>query len=284
MSGTTDILGRPTKDHNPAEDIKFLEEELNKWYYNLFLKVWKAFSRKIDAEKLKFSENVAKQFSGLKVKEKEVKEVLRKFDFPERISIWGEKELKLFSSKLREISKPMIIAANKMDLKNGFENYEKLKKEFPSAKIIPCSADSELALRTAAKNNLIKYIPGERDFKILKQLNEKQEIVLKKIKKEVLDKFEDGTGIQAVLNYAIFVLAKYIAIFPASANKLADSKGNILPDCFLLPEGSTALDFAYYLHTDFGKNFIKAIDARTKRALGKNYILKNRDALEIIIR
>jgi hypothetical protein len=52
---------------------------------------------------------------------------------------------------------------------------------------------------------------------------------------------------------------------------LGDSKGNILPDCFLLPKGSTALDFAFYLHTDFGKNFIKAIDARTKRALGKNY-------------
>ncbi len=73
-------------------------------------------------------------------------------------------------------------------------------------------------------------------------------------------------------------------MFPASANKLSDSKGNVLPDCFLLPEGSTALDFAYFLHTDFGKNFIKAIDARTKRALGKNYVLKHRDALEIIIR
>ena len=38
----------------------------------------------------------------------------------------------------------------------------------------------------------------------------------------------------------------------------ADSKGNILPDCYLLREGSTALDFAYSLHTDIGKNFIKA--------------------------
>jgi len=44
------------------------------------------------------------------------------------------------------------------------------------------------------------------------------------------------------------------------------------------------LDFAFFLHTDFGNNFIKAIDARTKRALGKDYKLKNRDALEIICR
>ena len=93
-----------------------------------------------------------------------------------------------------------------------------------------------------------------------------------------------STGVQDILNYAVFELLSYIAVFPASANKLADSKGNILPDCFLLPPGSTAVDFAYYLHTDFGDNFIKAIDARTKKAVGKDYVLKNRDALEIVTR
>ena len=86
------------------------------------------------------------------------------------------------------------------------------------------------------------------------------------------------------MNTAVFDLLKYIAIFPAGANKLSDSKGNILPDCFLLREGSTALDFAYFLHTDFGKNFIKAIDARSKKVLGKEYQLKHRDALEIVTR
>jgi hypothetical protein len=74
----------------------------------------------------------------------------------------------------------------------------------------------------------------------------------------------------------------YIAVFPAGAHKLADSKGNILPDCFLLPSGSTALDFAYAVHTDFGKNFIRAIDAKTKMAVGKDHKLKHRDGLEIV--
>jgi ribosome-binding ATPase YchF (GTP1/OBG family) len=86
------------------------------------------------------------------------------------------------------------------------------------------------------------------------------------------------------LNHAVFDLLKYLPIFPASATKLGDSKGNILPDCFLLPPDSTALDFAFFLHTDFGKNFIKAINAKTKMALGKDYKLKYGDALEIITR
>jgi ribosome-binding ATPase len=67
-------------------------------------------------------------------------------------------------------------------------------------------------------------------------------------------------------------------------HKLADSKGNILPDCFLLPDGSTAVDFAFTIHTDLGKNFIKAIDVRTKQAVGKEHKLKHRDGLEIITR
>ena len=178
----------------------------------------------------------------------------------------------------------MIIAANKCDEFGAIQNIENMKKKFKDYLIIPCSADSELALRQATKSGLIKYIPGNNNFEVLKELKDKQKQALNKIKENVLNKFEFGTGVQKVLNASVFDFLKYVAIFPASANKLGDSKGNILPDCFLLPENSTALDFAYHLHTDFGKNFIKAIDARTKRALGKDYLLKNRDALEIVTR
>ena len=176
----------------------------------------------------------------------------------------------------------MIIAANKIDMSQGKENYDKLKKKFPNLIIIPCSADSELALREAAKAGLIDYVAGERTFEIKGKLNDKQKNALDKIKENILNKYEYGTGVQEVLNYAVFNLLKYLAIFPAGAHKLADSKGRVLPDCFLLPPDSTALDFAYFLHTDFGKNFLRAIDARTKRVLGKDHLLKNRDALEIV--
>ncbi len=282
-SGTTDAEGKPTEDHDSCEDLKFLDEELNKWFYNILLKVWKGFTRKTEMEKSKFSEGVAKQFSGLKVKEEQVKEVLRKLNLPEKPSTWSEEQVMEFATALREKSKPMIIAANKCDHPDAKANIEKMKKEFPELMIYPCSADSELALREATKAELIKYIPGEKNFQISGELTPKQKQALGKIKKNVLDVY-GGTGIQEVLNLAVFDFLKYIAVFPAGANKLADSKGNILPDCFLLPQGSTALDFAYFLHTDFGKNFIKAIDARTKRALGKNYELKHRDALEIVTR
>ena len=284
ISGTTNIEGKPTENHDPALDIKFLEEELNNWYYNIFMKVWTSFSRKVEMEGSKLSEAIQKQFSGLKVDEDQVKDALRALNLSERASTWKEEDLMKFVSKLREITKPLIIAANKIDLGKGKENYERIKTEFPTLNIIPCSADSELALRQAAKAELIEYVPGEKDFKILKELNEKQLEALNKIKENVLDIYVEGTGVQKILNHAVFDILKYIPIFPASANRLGDSKGNILPDCFLLPPESTALDFAYFLHTDFGKNFIKAINAKTKMALGKDYKLQYGEALEIITR
>jgi ribosome-binding ATPase len=282
-SGTIDEVGKPTENYDVTKDVIFLEDELNKWYLGIFMKVWKSFARKVEMENDNFAKAVANQFSRLKVNEEQVKKVLSRLKFLTRASTWNSEQLLKFASELRKESKPLIIAANKIDTPKGKENYEKLKKTFPEMKIIPCSADSELALREAAKGGIIDYVAGERNFEIKKDLNDRQKAALEKIKKNVFDEYETGTGVQEILNYAVFNLLGYLAIFPAGAHKLADSKGKVLPDCFLLPPNSTALDFAFFLHTDFGKNFIRAIDARTKKVLGREYQLKNRDALEIIM-
>jgi len=282
-SGKTNEEGKPAENYDITKDIIFLENELDFWFFGLMEKAWKAFARKAKAESIPLHEAIVKQFSGLKINDEQVKKAILNSGLnADKSDSWTNEDLFKFSRILRKISKPMLIAANKCDTKEGYENFQKLKKEFPNLMIIPCSADSELALREAAKAGLIDYIPGDNNFEIKKQLNEKQKNALEIIKKNVLDKFSTGTGVQAILNSAVFSLLKYMAIFPAGAHKLADREGNILPDCFLLPENSTALDFAYAVHTDLGKNFIKAIDARTKRILGKEHKLKNRDALEIV--
>jgi len=282
VSGETDAEGKETKNYNPLNDVRMLENELDLWYSGILKKVWKTFAKKVQVAKEDFAKAVAKQFSGLKVTEDDVKDVLRKSNLKTGNSAdWTENEIGVFARELRRLTKPMIIAANKIDRPNAKKNYENLKKEFSELMIVPCSADSELALREASKSELIKYIPGDADFKIIGDLTEKQKEALENIKKKVISVY-GSTGIQDTLNRVVFNLLNYIAVFPAGATKLADSKGNVLPDCFLVPSGSTALDFAYYIHTDLGDNFIKAIDAKTKKAVGKEHKLKHRDGLEII--
>ena len=285
VSGTTDAEGKETTGYNPLKDIEMLENELDLWYMGLLNKVWKTFARTVQNSKEDFAKSVAKQFSGLKVNEDDVKEVLLKLKYDaEKPAQWTEEQLKSFAHELRHLTKPMVIAANKIDKKDSAKNLENLKKAYPNLTIVPCSADSELALRNASKAGIIEYLPGDSDFKVNEsKINEKQKIALEIIKKNVLDVY-GSTGIQQILNTAVFDLLKHIAVFPAGVHKLTDSKGNILPDCFLVPEGTTALDFAYRLHTDLGDNFIKAIDAHTKQAIGKEHKLKHRDGIEIITR
>ena len=198
----------------------------------------------------------------------------------EKPNSWNENDIMLFAKMLRKVSKPMIIAANKIDRPYGKENLERIKGEFDYL-IIPCFAEGELALREADKHGLIDYIPGESSFEIKQIPGDKQKKALDAID-AILKEF-GSTGIQNVLNYIIFDILKYVAIYPASV-KLTDNQGRVLPDCFLMPPKTTALDFAFRLHSDIGNSFVKAIDLKTKRAVGKDYVLKNRDALEIVCR
>ncbi len=283
ISGTTDAEGKEGKG-NPVEDVKMLEKELDLWYLGILKKVWKTLTRQLQQTKENFAKAIGKQFSGLGVKEDDVKLILGKLKYnPEKAVEWTDLELMNFAHELRHLTKPMIIAANKIDKENGKVNLEILKKQFPDIMIIPCSSDSELSLRQAGKSGMIDYIPGSKEFKINNEkVNEKQKAALELIKKNVLEVY-GSTGVQDVLDKAVFDKLEFIAVFPAGS-RLADSKGNILPDCFLVPKGTTALDFAFKLHTDIGNGFVGAIDARTKQKVGKEHVLKNRDGIEILVR
>jgi ribosome-binding ATPase len=282
-SGSTNEKGEvvDTGSYDPANDIKFLETELDMWYLGILKKGWEKFARITVMEHTQIHKALAKQLSGLGVSEDMIKLTIKKFNLADKPTEWSEEQLMKIATELRKMTKPMIIAANKIDIGVAEKNLERLKKEFPDYKIIGCSAESELALKEAAKHNVIKYVPGDDDFEIISnKLTEKQITALNFIKANVLKKF-NGSGIQKIMNIAVFDLLKYIAIYPGGVNKLADSKGNVLPDCFLMPPNSTALDFAYKLHTDFGKNFIKAIDVKRKIPVGKDHKLNHLDVIEI---
>lgn len=285
VSGSTNEKGELVEplSYDPANDVKFLEHELDMWYLRLIKKGWEKFARTVQQERPQLNKAVAKQLSALRVTEKLMEEVIQKLELDTDILKWDDIILLKLATALRKATKPMIIACNKIDVRGADDNFIRVQKEFPDYAMIACSAESELALREAAKHGLIEYIPGEKEFRILKpdSLNEKQKKALEFIQKDVMGKF-GSTGIQDVLDEAVYKILKYIAVFPGGVSKLQDSEGRTLPDCFLLPEGSTALDFAYRVHTDLGRNFIRAIDVKTKRIVGKEHLLKHRDVIEII--
>ncbi|MBN2518040.1 MAG: redox-regulated ATPase YchF [Candidatus Altiarchaeota archaeon] len=284
ISGSTNSNGEKVEpgSFDPAETVRFLEKEIDMWFFSILKNNWGKFARKIQLDGTKLSESITNQLSGLGVVEERVTESIEFCKLgSKKPTEWGDDDLLGFATKLREVSKPIIIAANKIDVEGSEANLERLSKEFPDYAIMPVSAESELALRNASKAGIIEYTPGGSDFTIIDEakLNGKQRAGLHFLKK-FLERHKT-TGVQEVLNASVFQLLKYIVVYPVGP-KLSDSKGNILPDAYLLPSDSTVLGFAYAVHTDFGKNFVSAIDVKTKRNVGKDHVLKNCDVIELV--
>ncbi|MDI6799044.1 MAG: redox-regulated ATPase YchF [Candidatus Aenigmarchaeota archaeon] len=270
-SGLTDSEGKPTKNYDPNIEIKFLEEEIDLWFADVIKKALQKFERKIAYSRADLIQILAEQLSGLEVRKQHIEQAL------DRAAIT---DIENFARVIRKISKPILIAANKIDLKEAQQNFEKLKEKYEH--IIPTSAEAEIALKKAAEKGLIEYLPGN-DFQIpdIKKLDEAQLKALKLIKEEVIEKY-GSTGVQDCLNKAVFELLNYIAVYPvADSNKLTDKEGNVLPDVFLVPRKTTVKELAFKVHTELGEKFICGIDARTKRRLASDYELKNNDVIEI---
>lgn len=282
MSGTTNEKGEPSEGYDPAKDIRFLETELDQWILSILKKGWERFARKVQQEHSDLIKELAKQLSGLKVNEDIVKACIKDAGLdPQKPTSWSDSDMLGLAVRIRKMTKPLLVVANKMDIPSAEENLKRCEQEFPDTIIIPASADTELALKEAANKKLIDYVPGDKSFSITGNVNEKQKQALEFMQKNVLDKWS-GTGVQRAINAAVFDLLDYIAVFPAGVGKLGDSQGNILPDCFLLPKDTTALGFAEHIHTDLAKKFIAAMDCKTKRKIGKDTVLKHRDAIEVL--
>lgn len=259
-SGKTDAEGNATDGHDPSEDVGFLEEEIELWFASII---------KRNIAKIRDQQKASEILSGLGIKPEHVEGVIKKVGLePDSIA-----------KELRRLSKPILIAANKIDLPSSGENFDSMKKRFDL--VVPCSAEAEITLRTASKAGFIDYVPGSKSFEIVKDLTDQQKRGLDLIRQLVLEKY-GSTGIQDCLNRAVFEFLDYIAVYPVeNESKFSDKKGNVLPDVFLMPKGSTALDLAYKVHTDIGNKFIGAIDAKTKKRVSADYELKNGDILSI---
>ncbi|MCD1293437.1 redox-regulated ATPase YchF [Methanocella sp. CWC-04] len=286
-SGSTDIEGNPVPvgSYDPLNDIKFLENEITMWMYGILNKNWVKISRKTtSAGGGRIEDVVAEQFAGLGITDIMARQALHELGLDSKSVVnWTEQDMIDLSDMLRHVSKPLVIAANKADIAPP-ENIKKLMGlEKDGYKVVPCSGGIELALRMAAKNNFIDYLPGDTDFKILnpEKLNAAQKAALDKMRDFIVK--NGGTGIQKCLNTVVFDLLDYIVAYPVEdESKFSDKSGNVLPDAFLIKKGSNAKDLAYKVHTQIGDSFLFGVNARTKMRLGEKHELENNDIIKIV--
>ncbi|WP_455367979.1 redox-regulated ATPase YchF [[Eubacterium] cellulosolvens] len=286
-SGSIDANGNLTRPGmgNPISDIYDIEEEITLWFSRTMQKSKRKVMKQIKQSSLPMDLALAEVFAGLKVKHDHVKQALSFSNLTEKkIDKWSQAEFLDFAKNIRKLSKPTIIIANKMDVGSAEENFKRLREEFKDSIVIPVSSEAELALRRAEQKGFIKYIPGEEVFKVIspEKLTETQKRALNYVQQRVLSKWI-RTGVQFALNLCAFKLLGMGAVYPVEDVKnLADKKGNILPDVFLMPPDSIIKELAFQIHSDLARTILYAIDARTGVRLPIDYVLRDRDIINIV--
>ncbi len=286
-SGSTSLEGTPSKPgtYDPVEEAITIQKEVDEWFKSVVKKVWEnKISRQIYMVQNPI-DYITQNLSGLSVRKQHVVKAIENAGLVDKSPRkWDISDVEKFAVELRRVSKPIIIAANKADLPYAEENILRLKRVFGEDKVIPISALAEYILRKASQNNYIEYIPGDPDFRVIdeRKLSQQQKRVLEMIREKVLRKYGE-TGVQRLLNHAVFNVLDLIVVYPVEdQNKFTDHYGNILPDAYLVPRGTTVKELAYMIHTDLGRTFLYAINAKTKERIGEDYVLRDNDVIKIV--
>lgn len=275
MSGKTDVNGNACQTSNPFEEIEMVRNEMSEWLAHIITGHMQKLSKRQDGDRA-----MIELLSGLKADINQIK-TAAEANFLSLSNInWSYDNAKLFASSLLNVTKPTIVAANKMDIAAP-ESLKSLRSKMPGIEIVPCSGAIELALMKAEKANIINYTRGDADFRVVGTINREQETALEYIRRYL--KSNGTTGIQELINNAVFKLLNNIVVYPVEDEaSYSDHSGNVLPDAVLMKSGSTAYDLASRIHTEIAKGMKYAVDARTKMRLQKEYKLEDGDVIKIV--
>jgi hypothetical protein len=279
-SGGTNAEGEPVEvgSHDPLEDVNFIEREMDLWLAGIVDRNWESVERKSRSPDFDIEEALTDMLTGFGATEAEVAVTLRELDYPADPMQWTDTDREALASDVRARTKPIVLVANKID-EAPPEHVERLRETGKT--VIPTTADGELALRKGAEAGIVDYDPGDPDFDILGDLSPAQERGLEQIR-EVMAEY-GGTGVQQAIDTAVYDVLDHFTAFPVqNETHWTDGTGNVLPDAFLLPRGSTPTDLAYAVHSDIGDGYLHAVDARAGRRIGESHELDEGDVIKIV--
>jgi len=292
-SGGTDIEGNPIGPGscNPIDEHSFLVDELAMWIHGILDSGWSRGVRRVQAEGERgLVEFITGQLTGIGGTDSMVLSAISAFK-AENSDLgvpwdWDDSIRASLAHHLRRAIFPLCVAANKADVAEpGAWDALASKVASEDGILLPTSADSELALRRAAKAGFIDYPPGAKNFSLTESgkssLNDAQRKGLDAIS-ERLDRL-GGTGLVELVSRIVRERLDRIVAYPVQdEGHWTDGDGRVLPDALLVPRGTNAKGLAYAVHSDLGDGFIRAVDGRTGRVIGADHELNDNDVIKIV--
>jgi hypothetical protein len=279
-AGATDEEGEPVEvgDHDPVEDLDFVEREMDLWLASIVERNWESIERQSRSPDFDIDEALTEMLTGIGATELDVARALRAVEYPDDPREWTDDHREALASDLRARTKPIVVVANKADVAPE-GNIERLREA--AEHVVPATADGERALRKAAEAGVVDYDPGDADFDIVGDVSDQQRQGLDRIG-AVMGEW-GGTGVQTALDHAVYDVLDRITAYPVqNETKWTDGQGNVLPDAFLLARGSTPKDLAYAVHSDIGDGYVHAVDARKDMRISDSDELAEGDVIKIV--
>ena len=280
-SGGTNAEGEPveTGSYDPTRDVEFVEREMDLWLAGILSDNWETVTRQSRSPEFDIDDALTEVLTGVGGTVASVARVLRNVEYPDAPQAWDDDHRELLAETFRRETKPIVVVANKADIAPE-SNIDALR-EAASGPVVPCTAEGELALRTASEADVIDYDPGDAEFEIRGELSETQADGLEQIR-EVTGAF-GGTGVQSALDSAVYGRLDQITAYPVqNETRWTDGQETVLPDAFLLDTGATPRDLAYAVHSDIGEGYLHAVDARADRRIGEEHELSEGDVVKIV--
>jgi ribosome-binding ATPase YchF (GTP1/OBG family) len=279
-SGGTNAEGEPVEvgEHDPVDDLEFIEEEMDRWLAGIVTDNWEGVERQSRSPDFDIDEALTEMLTGVGATAADVGAVLRAVDYPEDPREWSDGDRRRLASAVRARTKPIVVVANKADIAPE-GTIERLRER--AERVIPATAEGELALRRAAEAGLVAYDPGDTDFEAVGELSAQQEQGLQRVREVMAD--YGTTGVQEALDTAVYDLLDRITVYPVeNETRWTDGQGHTLPDAHLLPAGATPVDLAFAVHSDIGEGYLYAVDARTDRQVGDDHELEEGDVIKVV--
>jgi len=279
-SGATNAEGEPVEigEHDPLEDVSFIEEELNRWLASIIERNFETVERQSRSPNFDLEDALYSLFDGIGIAEPTVTAGLRSIEYPSNPAEWDESTHLALAAQLRRRSLPIVLVANKVD-EAPRETVEALLDH--DSTVIPATAQGELALRRGVENDLVAYDPGDESFELLGDVSDAQKSILDELAETMAE--WGGTGVQTALDHAAYDCLDQITAFPVQDDTAwTDGQDNVLPDAVLLPQGATSRDLAAAVHTDIAEGYLHAVDARANRQISDEQELEEGDVVKIV--
>lgn len=272
-TGKTDLHGNPCQDCDPAEEVVFLKNEIAMWIVGIMLrKTGKAHGSVKDA---------AQALSGLKISEAMVLSSAREcgLEIGEG-ALPDEEGIIRIARGLTDMRMPVAVACNKIDVTGAWERFEAVRKKY-GENVFACSAAVELALRKASERGIIGYTPGAKEFAVTGTPDARQAEALERM--GALLAQNNGSGVQEIIDWIVYKKLRGMVVYPVEdEHRYSNHRGQVLPDAFLVPRGTTAHQLAGMVHTDLASKFIGAIDVKKRIRVGADHALADGDVVKVI--